>query len=159
MSRTIRHVYSPVEEKDCTAEGGCATQFALQRNTRRLRRGICVYLCPSVVQSSIIRLEAGGAAVYSGWDEFLTKSYAKGVVALPTYEYECRKCGHKFEEFQNLSDEPVKRCPECKGKVERLVSAGGGIIVRGGGNFQPECGRGDACPGCPTSRDTPPCAR
>ena len=127
--------------------------------TRRLKWRICVYRCSSAVQSSIIRLEAGGASVYSGWDALLIEFCAKGVVALPTYEYECRKCGHRFEEFQNLSDEPVKRCPECKGKVERLVSAGGGIIVRGGGDFQPECGSSTACPGCPASRDTPPCAR
>ena len=42
---------------------------------------------------------------------------------MPLYEYQCRKCGHRFERIQKFSDPEVKKCPECGGKVERLLSA------------------------------------
>jgi putative FmdB family regulatory protein len=42
---------------------------------------------------------------------------------MPIYEYECRGCGHQFEEWQKMSDSPVRKCPSCgKRKVDRLVS-------------------------------------
>ena len=41
---------------------------------------------------------------------------------MPIYEYECRRCGHRFELIQKFSDKPRKRCPECSGAVERLIS-------------------------------------
>ena len=42
---------------------------------------------------------------------------------MPLYEYECKKCGHRFERIQKFSDPHVKKCPECGGKVELLLSA------------------------------------
>src|SRR5215813_10495844 len=42
---------------------------------------------------------------------------------MPLYEYRCKKCGHRFERIQKFSDPPVKKCPECGGKVEQLLSA------------------------------------
>ncbi len=42
---------------------------------------------------------------------------------MPIYEYECRKCGHRFERIQKFSDRVVRTCPECKGRVDRLVHA------------------------------------
>ena len=42
---------------------------------------------------------------------------------MPLYEYECRKCKHRFEQIQKFSDKPVKKCPECGGPVEQLLSA------------------------------------
>ncbi len=41
---------------------------------------------------------------------------------MPLYEYECRRCGHRFELLQKFSDKPRKRCPECSGAVDRLIS-------------------------------------
>ncbi|MCI0352599.1 MAG: zinc ribbon domain-containing protein [Acidobacteriales bacterium] len=41
---------------------------------------------------------------------------------MPLYEYQCKKCGHRFERIQKFSDAPVKKCPECGGAVERLIS-------------------------------------
>ena len=52
---------------------------------------------------------------------------------MPTYEYQCRKCGHRFEKFQNITARPLTKCPECKGPVRRLVSGGAGLIFRGSG--------------------------
>lgn len=54
---------------------------------------------------------------------------------MPTYEYECQKCGHQFELFQNMSDPPRKRCPKCRGKVQRLLGTGAGIIFKGSGFY------------------------
>ena len=42
---------------------------------------------------------------------------------MPLYEYECKKCGHRFERIQRFSDRMVKKCPECGGKVEQMISA------------------------------------
>ncbi|HEY7099945.1 MAG TPA: FmdB family zinc ribbon protein [Terriglobales bacterium] len=42
---------------------------------------------------------------------------------MPLYEYECKKCGHRFERIQKFSDPHVTKCPKCKGKVEQLLSA------------------------------------
>jgi putative FmdB family regulatory protein len=42
---------------------------------------------------------------------------------MPLYEYKCKKCGHRFEKIQKFSDPPVKKCPECGGAVEQLLSA------------------------------------
>jgi putative FmdB family regulatory protein len=41
---------------------------------------------------------------------------------MPLYEYQCEKCGHRFEKIQKFSDKPVKKCPECGGRVEQLIS-------------------------------------
>ena len=45
---------------------------------------------------------------------------------MPTYEYECEKCGHVFECYQSMHDKPLKKCPKCGGLINRLI--GGGII-------------------------------
>jgi putative FmdB family regulatory protein len=41
---------------------------------------------------------------------------------MPLYEYQCKKCKHRFEKIQKFSDRPVKKCPECGGAVEKLLS-------------------------------------
>ena len=55
---------------------------------------------------------------------------------MPTYDYECQKCGHLFEVFQSMTDERLKKCPECKGKVKRLLGTGAGIIFKGSGFYE-----------------------
>lgn len=42
---------------------------------------------------------------------------------MPLYEYECQKCGHRFEKIQKFSDKPVKKCTECGGAVHQVISA------------------------------------
>jgi putative FmdB family regulatory protein len=42
---------------------------------------------------------------------------------MPLYEYECKKCHHRFEKIQKFSDPHVKKCPKCGGPVEQLLSA------------------------------------
>jgi putative FmdB family regulatory protein len=42
---------------------------------------------------------------------------------MPLYEYQCKKCGHRFEKIQKFSDKMVKKCPDCGGVVEQMISA------------------------------------
>ena len=42
---------------------------------------------------------------------------------MPLYEYECKKCHHRFERIQKFSDPHIKKCPDCGGPVEQVVSA------------------------------------
>jgi len=42
---------------------------------------------------------------------------------MPLYEYECKKCHHRFEKIQKFSDRMVKKCPDCDGPVEQMISA------------------------------------
>ena len=55
---------------------------------------------------------------------------------MPTYEYECQVCSHAFEKFQSMTADRISECPECEGKVKRLIGIGGGIIFKGGGFYQ-----------------------
>lgn len=41
---------------------------------------------------------------------------------MPIYEYACQKCGHQLEVMQKISDKPLTKCPECRGKLEKLIS-------------------------------------
>jgi putative FmdB family regulatory protein len=52
---------------------------------------------------------------------------------MPTYEYRCTACEHRFEQVQKMSDPPRKRCPKCGKKVERLIGAGAGLLFKGSG--------------------------
>jgi putative FmdB family regulatory protein len=55
---------------------------------------------------------------------------------MPTYEYACPKCGHQFEQFQSMRDEPLKVCPKCKKTgLKRLVGGGAGLIFKGSGFY------------------------
>ena len=57
---------------------------------------------------------------------------------MPTYEYQCEKCGNLFEVFQSMKDKKLRKCPdrECGGKVERLLGTGAGIIFKGSGFYE-----------------------
>ncbi len=81
---------------------------------------------------------------------------------MPIYEYRCKKCGREFEVTQKFSDEPVKKCEECSGPVEKLISLSS-FHLKGGGWYQTDYagkGKGPArcdaketkesdCSGCP----------
>lgn len=55
---------------------------------------------------------------------------------MPTYDYECKNCNHKFEEFQQIKDEVLSICPKCKeNKLVRLIGAGAAIIFKGSGFY------------------------
>ncbi len=54
---------------------------------------------------------------------------------MPTYEYKCRDCGEKFDEFQKITDSPLTKCPFCGGPVDRLISGGSGVMFKGSGFY------------------------
>ena len=70
---------------------------------------------------------------------------------MPTYEYQCKQCGYTFEKFQKINDSPVSECPQCKWSVQRLISGGGGVILKGSGFYQNDykkdtcCSRDEVC--------------
>lgn len=54
---------------------------------------------------------------------------------MPTYDYQCSKCGDVFEAFQRMTDAPLEACPQCGGPVKRLIGPGAGFIFRGSGFY------------------------
>ena len=55
---------------------------------------------------------------------------------MPTYEYLCSSCGHKFEKFQSITAAPIKKCPHCgKNTAQRLIGTGAGVIFKGSGFY------------------------
>ena len=56
---------------------------------------------------------------------------------MPTYDYVCDACDHRFELFQSITAEPEKKCPECgRRKLRRLIGPGAAIIFKGSGFYQ-----------------------
>ena len=58
---------------------------------------------------------------------------------MPIYEYKCRKCGQVTELIEGAHDDPLKKCPSCTGKVERMMSAGA-FILKGTGWYATDYG-------------------
>ena len=54
---------------------------------------------------------------------------------MPTYQYRCPSCGYEFEEFQAITEDPISVCPRCKGKTQRLISGGAGLLFKGSGFY------------------------
>ncbi|MCB1324886.1 MAG: FmdB family transcriptional regulator [Spirochaetales bacterium] len=54
---------------------------------------------------------------------------------MPTYSYRCVACQHRFDAFQSMKADPLDTCPECGGRVERLIGGGAGIVFKGGGFY------------------------
>ncbi len=65
---------------------------------------------------------------------------------MPTYDYVCLACGHEFEAFQNMTETPLKKCPECGGKVKRKIGTGSGLIFKGSGFYITDYKKGKASP-------------
>lgn len=55
---------------------------------------------------------------------------------MPTYDYECAACDHKWELFQSITADPIKKCPKCrKSKARRLIGTGSSILFKGSGFY------------------------
>ncbi len=84
---------------------------------------------------------------------------------MPTYEYECIACKHKFEILQSIKEEPKSKCPKCGKKLKKLISQSAGFIFKGSGFYAtdykksakpsknssvPPCPKAnEGCSGCP----------
>jgi putative FmdB family regulatory protein len=81
---------------------------------------------------------------------------------MPTYEYECEKCGLIFEEYQRITEPPLTTCkkPGCGGTVKRLISSGGGFLFKGSGfystDYRSESYKKQAKNESPVASSTPP---
>ena len=56
---------------------------------------------------------------------------------MPTYEYQCKSCNNRFEQYQSMKDAALRKCPSCgKNTLERLIGTGAAIIFKGSGFYQ-----------------------
>jgi len=71
------------------------------------------------------------------------------------YEFQCKKCGHRFERIQKFSDPDPKKCPECGGKMERMLAAPA-VQFKGSGFYQTDYARKGSAPHSETKADAKP---
>ena len=70
-------------------------------------------------------------------DSLLITQNSLLTTTMPTYDYECAACGHRFDELQSFSAPALTKCPKCKkNKLQRLFGGGGAIIFKGGGFYE-----------------------
>jgi putative FmdB family regulatory protein len=79
---------------------------------------------------------------------------------MPTYEYECTSCGHKFEQFQSIVDKALTKCPKChKSKLRRLIGTGGAVMFKGSGFYETDYKRAGSkkspCETCEGKKECP----
>jgi len=79
---------------------------------------------------------------------------------MPTYEYECLTCKHKFEILQSITAKPKTKCPKCGKKIRKLISSSGGFIFKGSGFYATDYKKkaqsshsGDTTGACPKIKD------
>ena len=82
---------------------------------------------------------------------------------MPTYDYECQACGHRFEHFAKLHDISIRTCPKCgKKKAKRQIGAGAGFIFKGSGFYVTDSraprADGDAAPKTESKPEAKPAA-
>ena len=74
---------------------------------------------------------------------------------MPNYEYLCKKCGHRFEQIRKFSDKQLRKCPECGGVIEQVISAPA-VQFKGSGwyvNDYPKKGAGSAASSASSSSE------
>jgi putative FmdB family regulatory protein len=72
---------------------------------------------------------------------------------MPLYEYQCKKCRHRFERIQKFSDPLVKKCPECGGPVEQLISPPA-VQFKGSGWYVTDYARKSSSPATSSGDDS-----
>lgn len=74
---------------------------------------------------------------------------------MPTYDYECSSCGHRFEVFEKIDASPRKKCPRCrKGNSRRLMGTGAGFLFKGSGFYTTDSRKNGS--GAPAAKETKP---
>ena len=72
---------------------------------------------------------------------------------MPIYEYLCKKCHHRFEKIQKFSDPLVKKCPECGGPVEQVLSAPA-VQFKGSGWYVTDYAKSSSSPSSGSNGDS-----
>lgn len=62
---------------------------------------------------------------------------------MPIYGYRCEQCGHELEAFQNMSDAPLRTCPECMGPLRKMLYPVG-VVFKGSGFYSTDYNKGGA---------------
>jgi putative FmdB family regulatory protein len=86
---------------------------------------------------------------------------------MPTYDYLCSKCKHRFEVFHSIRDDAPRRCPKCRARARRVPAGGGGLLFKGSGFYITDYRsdsykkaakqeKGDASPSVAQKKDAPP---
>jgi putative FmdB family regulatory protein len=60
---------------------------------------------------------------------------------MPTYEYQCKGCSHRFEIWQKMADEPLTICPKCGGTIRRVLFPAG-VVFKGAGFYKTDYANG-----------------
>lgn len=63
---------------------------------------------------------------------------------MPTYDYECPKCGERIEIFHGMLETRRVKCPECNGRMRKMLGTGAGIIFKGSGFYETDYGRSES---------------
>jgi putative FmdB family regulatory protein len=84
---------------------------------------------------------------------------------MPTYDYECTVCKHRFEASHSMTAVSLAKCPKCGKKLRRLIGSGGGIIFKGSGFYATDYRKKDTrkkdaetakpCSTCPSAHSCP----
>lgn len=78
---------------------------------------------------------------------------------MPTYEYECLSCKHRFEILQSITAKPETKCPQCGKKLRKLISSSAGFIFKGSGFYATDYKKTDksskraTIEGCPKAKE------
>jgi putative FmdB family regulatory protein len=72
---------------------------------------------------------------------------------MPTYEYACTNCGHRFDVRQSFSDDPITDCPKCGANVRRVLYPAG-VIFKGSGWYATDSRKGSASHSSSSSSDS-----
>ncbi len=70
---------------------------------------------------------------------------------MPTYGYQCTQCQHEFSVFQAMKDEPIQECPNCGGKVKRLLYPVG-VVFKGSGWYINDSRKPDTSESAPATK-------
>ena len=88
--------------------------------------------CPPESKLNYVNQIYGNIEIFS----LVFRPLSSNEVIMPTYEYRCKSCKHRFEVFQSMTANPISVCPKCGGEVERLIGTGAGPIFKGKGFYQ-----------------------
>ncbi len=76
---------------------------------------------------------------------------------MPTYEYRCKSCGYEFEEFQQITADPLVVCPKCaEPSLKRIMGGGAGMIFKGSGFYLTDYKKNSASPSTAPKPDSKP---